>query len=139
MAKFETVCKLDIEKFELLMRKEAMQLVSTPFGGTLLYTVGQAYWDAVQSNTSSGGLDGIGRTLLQTGRSLGTRYSIASSTLRAAYSAREVQKMKSELEHPSPRVATAAAGGGAPSSEGATSASLKLKMDEMGAQVQAVM
>ena len=71
---------------------EAKELAASPLGGTLLATIGDIYNEMGRSELDS--LDSISMGLKKTGRSMATRYSIASSGVKAAWSANEVGKMQ---------------------------------------------
>ena len=85
---------------------EALELASSPFGGALLGTIGREYIAQARAN--------MGEMFVgveQTGKSLSTKFSIASSSMRAAFATMDFQKSQKKQA-----AATATANAGASSS-----------------------
>lgn len=80
--------------FKEAIRLEAKELASTPFGGTLVTTIGIAYQEfALQEGAV---LDSIQVGLKQTGRGVASRLSVASAGIRAASTASAIGKLKNK-------------------------------------------
>eukprot|EP00596_Hydrurales_sp_CCMP1899_P000062 CAMPEP_0119043032 /NCGR_PEP_ID=MMETSP1177-20130426/16361_1 /TAXON_ID=2985 /ORGANISM="Ochromonas sp, Strain CCMP1899" /LENGTH=618 /DNA_ID=CAMNT_0007010211 /DNA_START=212 /DNA_END=2068 /DNA_ORIENTATION=+ len=78
------------EMFRESLHAEAVELSSSAFGSTLLYTIGLQYSESARQELDI--FDGIGVGFRQTGRGIATRYYIASSGLRAASLSSQVSK-----------------------------------------------
>lgn len=151
VAKLQLYIDSNAEVFQENMRAEAKELASTAFGGTLLSTIGVVYHEFARSEL--GTLDGISLSVYQTGRDISTRYSIASSGIKAAYTASAVNKLQKNIhaEGSADAAATGASGGAdASSSTPADSKAeakpsthdtelLQKKIEEMSAHVLSVM
>lgn len=80
--------------FKESIRLEAKELASTPFGGTLVTTIGVAYKEfALQAGAV---LDSIQVGFTQTGRGMASRLSVASAGIRAASTASAIEKLKNK-------------------------------------------
>jgi curved DNA-binding protein CbpA len=85
-----------VQAFRDSWTEEIKELASTPFGGTLCGAIGQVYKDQGRSELDS--LDSIQIGIKKTGRTWSQRFSIASSGIRAAFSANAVSKMQQQQE-----------------------------------------
>lgn len=74
------------------IKEELTELSSSPFGSTLVATIGQAYYEHAVSELST--MQGIAVGMSQTGRSMSTGFSIASEGIRAAMTAGQMQKIQ---------------------------------------------
>lgn len=81
----------DEVRFRKFIRSEAEELASTPFGGTLVRFIGTAYSEYARRELST--MDGVGLSLSQTGRGINNRLSIASNSLRAAITSRNLDNV----------------------------------------------
>ena len=66
---------------------EALELASSPFGGALRGTIGKEYIAQARANMGE-----MFVNVEQTGKSLSTKFSIASSSMRAAFATMDFQK-----------------------------------------------
>ncbi len=74
------------------IQAETEELSSSPFGQTLLTTIGRVYREYAVSETSVTNSFGVGLT--QASRSVRRGFSIASEGISAAYTATEVNKLQ---------------------------------------------
>jgi len=90
----------DSKSFVESVQDELNELSSSPFGSTLVATIGQAYYEHAISELST--VQGLAVGLSQTGRNMSTGFSIASEGIRAAMTAGQMQKIqKGALERKS--------------------------------------
>lgn len=104
--------------FKESIREEAKELAKSPFGGTLVRTIGIAYSEHARRELDS--LDSIGIQIQQAGRGLYTRMSIATAGVRAALAANEVNKLQKKILA-GPGAAEKAASSSSPTEDGASS------------------
>jgi curved DNA-binding protein CbpA len=86
--------------FKAQIKTEAMELTSTPFGGTLVTTIGSCYSEFARRELDI--LNNISLGIKQTGRGVASRLNIASTGFRAAYnvsSMNKLEKSKRKLDH----------------------------------------
>lgn len=110
--------KGDADAFKAGLTEELDELSASPFGGTLVMTLGRAYYEAAASEMST--LEGIGVGFTQAGRSINSSVGIASEGVRAAYLAQQVSKaqrqksmkLSSEKEAAAEAAAATTSGGG---------------------------
>ena len=76
--------------FRALFVEELKELTGSPFGSTLVTTIGKAYYEAAVSELST--LDSIGVGFTQATRFMGTGVNLASEGARAAYLANQVSR-----------------------------------------------
>lgn len=100
---YTTECECDATKYKARMKPEAIELASSPFGGALLGAVGAEY---VAHAKSSMGDMFVG--MEQTGKSLSTKFSIASSSMRAAFATLDLQKTQNKMQKSEPSTSSAA-------------------------------
>jgi len=89
---FTTDCECDVSRFKALVRLDALELASSPFGGTLVRKIGEEY---VAHAKAALGDFFIG--MEQTGKNIGTKLSIASSSVRAAFATLDMQKTQKKM------------------------------------------
>jgi hypothetical protein len=81
-----------LQMFRGTWNDEVKELASSPFGGTLVATIGQVYNEQGRCQLDS--LDSIHVGIKKTSRSWASRFSIASSGIKAAFSANAYNKMQ---------------------------------------------
>lgn len=91
-----THLETSLQAFRDSWAEEIKELASTPFGGTLCGAIGQVYKDQGRSELDS--LDSFQIGIKKTGRTWSQRFSIASSGIKAAFSASAVNKMQQEQQ-----------------------------------------
>jgi hypothetical protein len=110
----------DEAAFVASLKEEAEELASTPFGGTLLSTIGVAYNEYARRQGTTYDRFMVG--LNQTGRDVNTYSTIFSSSVRAASAARDLQvtqkKMMETARRPSTTAAAASTSAPTSTSEG---------------------
>lgn len=82
----------DEEAFHLSFKEELDELSASPFGSTLVATIGRAYHEHALSELST--MHGFSVSLLQTSRSLYSGLNIANESIRAALTANQMQKIQ---------------------------------------------
>jgi curved DNA-binding protein CbpA len=122
----------DEAAFTAALKQEAEELASTPFGSTLLTTIGVAYNEYARRQGSSYERFMVGMN--QTGRDVNTYSTIFSSTVRAAASARDLQLTQRKMAEaaattktPESSAADASAPATEPSSTGPESQEIEFK------------
>jgi hypothetical protein len=80
------------EAFHASFKDELEELSSSPFGSTLVATIGRAYHEHALSELST--MHGFSVSLLQASRSLSTGFNIANESIRAALTANQMQKIQ---------------------------------------------
>jgi hypothetical protein len=84
----------DPKAYQESLVEEAKELSSSAFGGTLLTTIGTCYYEFAKSEMNT--VDSISIGFNQTTRNIATKYSIASSGIKAAMTANSVSKLQKE-------------------------------------------
>jgi hypothetical protein len=90
---YSSECDCSVTKFKDMVRADALELAASPFGGTLVREIGEAY--VAHAKAALGDMF-VGWE--QTGKSLGTKLSIASSSVRAAFATMDMQKAQKKME-----------------------------------------
>eukprot|EP01034_Spumella_vulgaris_P021890 gene21890-27967_t len=111
-------CEENAEQYILTQIEEVKELSSSPFGSTLLGTIGLAYQEAASSELDT--LTGFAVSFTQATRYIGSGLSIASEGIRAAYTASEVNsaaKSQAKIAAAAESKESAATGGAAPSAD----------------------
>eukprot|EP01035_Chromulina_nebulosa_P019121 gene19121-24957_t len=85
----------DEQTFIILLQEELSELSSSPFGCTLLYTIGTSYLEYAKQELST--LEGISVGFEQTYRGIGTRFNIASAGINMYYKAKDIQKKQEKI------------------------------------------
>jgi hypothetical protein len=78
--------------FRESLRAEATELAATPFGGTLLSTIGLSYHEFARKELDA--LEGISIGLRQAGRGVAARLNIAAAGINAAMSANGIRAIQ---------------------------------------------
>jgi hypothetical protein len=81
----------DAEAFLQIVQKDVQELAASPFGNTLVSVIGHCY--ASNAREELGSLDGVAASMEQLLKGISTRFSIATTGIKAALSANSVQKM----------------------------------------------
>lgn len=102
------------EAFHESFKEELDELSSSPFGSTLVATIGRAYHEHAVSELST--MHGVSVSLLQTSRAFSTGLSLANESIRAALTANQMQKIQKGAA--ARRLSAAATNNPAPASEG---------------------
>lgn len=80
------------QAFQASFKDELEELSSSPFGSTLVATIGCAYHEHAISELST--MHGFSVSLLQASRSLSTGFNIAHESISAALTANQMQRIK---------------------------------------------
>lgn len=78
--------------FHESFKEELDELSSSPFGSTLVATIGRAYHEHALSELST--MQGVSVSLLQTSRAVSSGLNLASESIRAAMTANQMQKIQ---------------------------------------------
>ena len=86
----------DKDIFLNLLKDEIKELSNSPFGGTLLMTIGKSYHEHARAELGS--FDGVAANMENAWRGITTRANIFVSGARAAMSAAEIQHLKKKMD-----------------------------------------